>query len=139
MQIKCTSWDEDIAFLSILPNTIITAKVFNQALIHSNLFDAHVSKHGNYKNQTLSDLVLKKYKKPFVGAIIEGIFNVFTMYYQCICLFFNVFSMYLQCIFDVFSMYYRCIFNVFSMYLLCIFNVLTMYFQCIFDVFSMFF
>ena len=109
MQIKSTSWDEDIAFLSILPNTIITAKVFNQALIHSNLFDAHVSKHGHYKDQKISDLVLKKYKKPFVGAIIEGIFNVFTMYYQCICLFFNVFSMYYQCIFDVLSMYIQCI------------------------------
>ena len=67
------------------------------------------SKHGHYKDQTISDRVLNKYKKPFVGAIIEGIF-------QCI---YHLLSMYLsvfQCIFDVFTMYLQCIFNVYSMY-----------------------
>ena len=76
MQIKCTSWDEDIAFLSILPNTIITAKVFNQALIHSNLFDAHVSKHGHNKDQTLSELTLKKTR----NQLWEELLKVFDMF-----------------------------------------------------------
>jgi len=114
MDIKCATWDDDIEYLSRLTTTLkTTMKVYTQALIHSNLFDAAQIKHGDFKDFTLAQMVLKQHKKPFVSAIIEGIFNVFVMYFRCI---FNIFSMYSQCIFNVFSMYSRCIFNVFSMY-----------------------
>ncbi len=74
MDIKCATWDEDLAYLS-RQSTILktTMRVFTQALIHSNLFDAHVSNHGNFKDLTLAEMELKKHKKPFVCAIIEGI------------------------------------------------------------------
>ena len=73
MDIKCQSWDDDIKYLSGSKNLVTTAIVYTQALIHSNLFDAHVNQHGNLKDLTLSDMADKKYKKPFVCAIIEGI------------------------------------------------------------------
>ena len=74
MDIKCATWDEDLAYLSRL-STILktTMKVFTQALIHSNLFDAHVDNHRNFKDLTLAQMDFKQYKKPFVCAIIEGI------------------------------------------------------------------
>jgi len=59
MDIKCESWDADIQYLSGLNNLITTAKVFTQALIHSNLFGAHQSQHGELKNLTLSDMAEK--------------------------------------------------------------------------------
>ena len=72
MNIKCASWDEDINFFSNSKNLITTARIFTQALIHSNLFDTHVNQHGDLKDLTLNDMASTKYKKPFVCAIKEG-------------------------------------------------------------------
>ena len=74
MNIKCTTWDDDIAYLTRLKTILKTPmKVFTQALIHSNLFDAVQVKHGDFKDFTLAEMVYKRHKKPFVSAIIEGI------------------------------------------------------------------
>ena len=60
MQIKCDDWDDDMAYLSTLPNLITTAKVYAQALIHSNLFNTHLTQHGELNDLTLSQMALKK-------------------------------------------------------------------------------
>ena len=91
MGIKSTIWDEDIAYLSRVKNLLTTMKVFTQALIHSNLFDANVNQHGDLKDLTLAEMASKNHKKPFVCAIIEGICFLLYQFFQCIS---NVFSMY---------------------------------------------
>ena len=74
MKIKCSTWDDDIAYLTRVTTILkTTMKVFTQALIHSNLFDAQQVKHGDFKEFTLAEMVLKRHKKPFICAIIEGI------------------------------------------------------------------
>ncbi len=73
MDIKCDSWDSDIIYLSRPNITIRSAKVYTHALIHSNLFDTNINQHGNLKDLTLDEMARKKYKKPFVCTIIEGI------------------------------------------------------------------
>ena len=82
MNIQCESWNDDIAYFSGEKILITTAKVFTQALIHSNLFDAHQGKHGNLKDLTLFEMATKHYKKPFVCAIIEGI----SKNLDCLCI-----------------------------------------------------
>ena len=90
MQIKCDDWDDDMAYLSKFPNLITTAKVYTQALIHSNLFNTHLTKNGELKDLTLSQMALKKSNRPFVCGIIEGNLMYFScnlyviyMYYIC--------------------------------------------------------
>ena len=74
LNIKCATWDENILFLRTSKNLLITtARVFSQVLIHSNLFDDNLNKHGNLTDMTLSEMADKKYKKPFVCTVIEGI------------------------------------------------------------------
>jgi hypothetical protein len=102
MNIQCESWNADMAYLRERNNLITTAKIFTQALIHSNLFDAHQGKHGTYKVLTLSEMVAKHYKKPFVSAIIEGILVMLNLLLL-------VFFMYFLCISHVNLMYFSCI------------------------------
>ena len=52
---------------------IATVKFYTQALIHSNLFNSNVAKHGNLKDLSLAEMATKKHKLPFVCTIIEGI------------------------------------------------------------------
>jgi len=95
MEIKC----DDMAYLSKLPNLITAAKVYTQALIHSNLFNTHLTQHGELDDLTLSQMAFKKSNKPFVCAIIEGNFMFFSCYLY-------VFYMYFTCYLYVFYMYY---------------------------------
>ena len=73
-------------FLKQEKNLIIsTAKVYTQALIHSNLFKSNVKKkHGILKELSLAEMATKKHKLPFVCTIIEGIYYYYSMYNQCI-------------------------------------------------------
>ena len=73
MDINCQSWNDDFNYLSGLKNVITTATVYTQALIHSNLFDANLNRR-TLTNLTLCEMAEKKYKKPFVCTIIEGIY-----------------------------------------------------------------
>ena len=63
-------WLKDTVFLSNSNNERIGAvRVYTQALIHSNLFDASVDYRHVMQTLTLADMVEKKYKKPFVCYI----------------------------------------------------------------------
>jgi hypothetical protein len=91
LNIKCATWDEDILFLSTPNNLITTARVFSQALIHSNLFDGHLNKHGNLTDLTLSEMADKKFKKPFACTVIEGICLYVTIVYNVMLYVINVY------------------------------------------------
>ena len=63
-------WMKDIEFLKANVDKGITVqKVYTQALIHSNLFDACMGFKQVLQIHTLAEMVHRKYKKPFVCYI----------------------------------------------------------------------
>ena len=69
MKLDGVDWQNDIEFLVSNKYIITTLKVYSQALIHSNLFDAYIDYNKKFKVFTLQEMVEIGYKKPFVSYI----------------------------------------------------------------------
>ena len=92
LNIKCATWDEDILFLSTPNNLITTARVFSQALIHSNLFDGYLNKHGNLTDLSLSEMADKNSKNRLCAPLLKVfVYKYVTIVYNVMLYVINVY------------------------------------------------
>ena len=94
--LKCANWELDMTTLSKVNNMPTTVHYFSQALIHSNLFESHINRHGKLTDLTLNEMATRNLKKPFICVIIDGhyyIYHSFMLFYVFVCflMFFYVF------------------------------------------------
>jgi hypothetical protein len=88
-----------LQFLSQEGNLVTSVHYYTQALIHSNLFDAYVNRHGKLTDLTLNEMAARNHKKPFICSIIDG------MFIRC---FIYVLPMFSLCFSYVFPMFFQC-------------------------------